>query len=66
MVVTKHVLINVALEVGSADRVVRSPDAILEQAPEALDRVRVDVAPNIDLRRVVHAVMRITVLRQSM
>lgn len=41
------------LEVRRADRVVSAPDAILQQAPEPLQRVRVDVPGHIDLCRVV-------------
>ncbi len=49
-VVSEGVLVQVALEVVAADRVVDAAHAILEQAEEPLDGLGMGVADGVDLR----------------
>jgi hypothetical protein len=56
-VVAPWVFFQVGLQILLADRVVHATDAALYKAPEALDRVGVDIAHHVDLGRVVDPAM---------
>src|SRR5215208_2539594 len=64
MVVPEGVLIDVALEMLAADGVVDPPDAVPEQGPEPLDRVRVDIPDHVHLLRVVDALVSVALPAQ--
>lgn len=56
-VVTKRILIQVGLQVVTANVVINATDPALNQTPESFDGVRVNVSDNVDLLAVVDSLM---------
>jgi hypothetical protein len=56
----ESVFVQVALQIIPADVVIDASNAVLGQAPESLDRVRMRVARDVNLRRVVDALVLVS------
>ena len=63
MIVPKRVLVDVALKVRRADRVVSAADATFQQAPEPFDGVGVRVAMHVDPSRMVDSMVLVAACR---
>src|SRR5438445_8915119 len=50
VIVPKHVLVNVGLKVLRAHRVVDSTNTVLQERPEAFQRVHMNLTRHVDLR----------------